>query len=71
LTNATKLLSLDGRSVRLNFSPIPTKGSLRHRRSGNRIPAGAIDLLLSKPVQNGSGAQPASYTIDTGPLSWR
>jgi hypothetical protein len=49
----------------LNFSP----GLLRHKRSGNRIPAGAIDLLLSEHVKTGSGAHPASYTIDTGPVS--
>lgn len=53
----------------LNFSPVPAKGSLRHRRSGNRIPTRARDLLVSETVQTVSGAHSASYTIDTEPLS--
>jgi hypothetical protein len=42
--------------------------SLRAGRSGHRIPVGA---RFSAPVQTGPGAQPASYTMGTGSLSWR
>jgi len=37
--------------------------SLRARRSGNRIPVG---VRFSAPIQTGSGAHPASYTMGTG-----
>jgi hypothetical protein len=39
--------------------------SLRVGRSEDRIPVGA---RFSAPVQTGSGAQPASYTMGTGSL---
>jgi hypothetical protein len=37
--------------------------TLRAERSRDRIPVGA---RFSAPVQTGPGAQPASYTVDTG-----
>jgi hypothetical protein len=40
--------------------------SLRAGRSGDRIPVGA---RLSAPVQTGTGAHPATYTMGNGSLS--
>jgi hypothetical protein len=38
---------------------------LRAGRSGVRVPAGAGNVSLHHRVQNGSGAQPASYPVST------
>ena len=40
--------------------------SLRAGRSGDRMPMGA---RFSAPVQTGPRAQPASYTMGTGPFA--
>jgi hypothetical protein len=60
------LLNLGSYVIRLG-NLLNARSRARAGRSGDRIPVGA---RFSAPVQTGSGAHPASYTMGTGSFPW-
>jgi len=66
LNGVTSLIKIPARYI---HHLVDIMSRLRAEQSIIRIPVGAIYLSLPKNVQTGSGAHPASYSMDIGGVS--